>query len=82
LILKTEVLAQFQKEVAAINKTLGEHEEIKRFRLIKDEWTTQGGELSPTLKLKRNFISGKYKSIIEEIYSVSKITVNNKLRLP
>lgn len=72
LIQKTEVLAQLQKEVAEINKTLGEHEEIKRFRLVSDEWTSQSGELSPTLKLKRNYVAGKYKAIIEEIYSVSK----------
>ncbi|HET6556360.1 MAG TPA: long-chain fatty acid--CoA ligase [Prolixibacteraceae bacterium] len=72
LIQKPEVMAQIQKEVAGINKTLGEHEEIKRFRLVSDEWTPQSGELSPTLKLRRNFIAGKYKSLMEEIYAVSK----------
>jgi long-chain acyl-CoA synthetase len=74
LIQKPEIIAQLQKEVVEINKTLGEHEEIKRFRLVSDEWTPQSGELSPTLKLKRNYIAQKYKSIIEEIYSVSKNT--------
>jgi len=82
LIQKTEVLAQFQREVAAINKTLGEHEEIKRFRLVSDEWTPQSGELSPTLKLKRNYVADKYKTIIEEIYSVSKIQPGGKFRIP
>lgn len=72
LIQKHEVLAQLHKEVTEINKTLGEYEEIKRFRLVSDEWTTQSGELSPTLKLKRNYIAGKYKDVIDEIYSVSK----------
>ncbi len=82
LIQKTEVLAQFQREVAAINKTMGEHEEIKRFRLVIDEWTPQSGELSPTLKLKRNYVAAKYKTIIDEIYSVSKIQPGGKFRLP
>jgi long-chain acyl-CoA synthetase len=82
LIHKTEVLAQLQKEVAAINKTLGEHEEIKRFRLVSDEWTPQSGELSPTLKLKRNYVATKYKSIIDEIYSVSKNQPGGRFRLP
>ncbi|HAH24878.1 MAG TPA: long-chain fatty acid--CoA ligase [Prolixibacteraceae bacterium] len=81
LIQQPEVIAQLQKEVAEINKTLGEHEEIKRFRLVPDEWTSQSGELSPTLKLKRNYIAGKYKSIIEEIYSVSKVSGNSKSKL-
>ena len=82
LIQKPEVLAQFQREVAAINKTLGEHEEIKRFRLVNDEWTPQSGELSPTLKLKRNYVAAKYKSIIDEIYSVQKIQPGGRFRLP
>jgi len=82
LIHKTEVLAQLQKEVAAINKTLGEHEEIKRFRLVNDEWTPQSGELSPTLKLKRNYVAAKYKTIIDEIYSVSKSQPGGRFRLP
>ncbi len=82
LIHNTEVLAQLQKEVVAINKTLGEHEEIKRFRLVSDEWTPQTGELSPTLKLKRNYVAAKYNSIIDEIYSVSKVQPGGRFRLP
>jgi long-chain acyl-CoA synthetase len=82
LIRNTEVLAQLQREVSAINKTLGEHEEIKRFRLVSDEWTPQTGELSPTLKLKRNYVADKYKAIINEIYSVSKIQPGGRFRLP
>jgi len=82
LIRNTEVLAQFQREVVAINKTLGEHEEIKRFRLVNDEWTPQSGELSPTLKLKRNYVAEKYKTIIDEIYSVQKIQPGGRFRLP
>lgn len=82
LIRNTEVLAQLQREVSAINKTLGEHEEIKRFRLVSEEWTPQSGELSPTLKLKRNFVADKYKTIIDEIYSVSKIQPGGRFRLP
>lgn len=72
LIQHPEVMAQIQKEVVAINKTLGEHEEIKRFRLVGEEWTPQTGELSPTLKLKRNYLAAKYKALIDEIYAVSK----------
>lgn len=74
LIEKDEVYAQLQKEVSLINKTLGEHEQIKRFRLVCEEWTPQNGELSPTLKLKRNYVTEKYKHIIEEIYATAKDT--------
>lgn len=66
------VVARIQQEVIQINKTLGQHEEIKRFRLVCDEWTPATGELSPTLKLRRNVVAAKYKHIIDEIYTVSK----------
>lgn len=66
------VVAKIQKEVQQINKTLGLHEEIKRFRLVCDEWSPATGELSPTLKLRRNVVASKYKHIIDEIYSVQK----------
>jgi len=77
-----EVVAQLHKEVVAINKTLSEHEEIKRFRLVSDEWTPQSGELSPTLKLRRNYVAEKYKAIIDEIYLVSKTQNGSRFRLP
>ncbi len=53
-----------------MNKNLGEFEQIKRFRLVTEEWTPQTGELSPTLKLRRNILTGRYQNIINEIYSV------------
>ncbi|MGQ8336578.1 AMP-dependent synthetase/ligase [Sunxiuqinia sp. A32] len=73
----SEVTAQYQKEVSLINKELGDHEQIKRFRLVCEEWTPQNGELSPTLKLKRNYVAEKYAHIIEDIYSVSKQSQSN-----
>jgi long-chain acyl-CoA synthetase len=63
------VIERFSKEVKEINKSLGEHEQIKRFRLVIDEWSPQSGELSPTLKLKRNLLAQHYKELITDIYS-------------
>jgi long-chain acyl-CoA synthetase len=68
LVEMPEVLERFSKEVKEVNKSLGEHEQIKRFRLVTEEWTSQTGELSPTLKLRRNYLSSRYKDIISEIY--------------
>jgi long-chain acyl-CoA synthetase len=72
LISQPAVLAMYQAEVKEINKTLGQHEEIKRFRLVSDSWTSQSGELSQTLKLKRKVIEEKYSDIIEEIFASSR----------
>ncbi|WP_163708610.1 AMP-dependent synthetase/ligase [Mangrovibacterium lignilyticum] len=72
LVQMKAVVENYKKEVTIINKTLGEHEEIKRFRLVCEEWSSQNGELSPTLKLKRNYVTKKYQHIIDDIYAVSK----------
>ena len=67
-----KVQAVFLKEVKLINKTMGQHEEIKRFRLVSDTWSPATGELSQTLKLKRKVIEAKYKNLIEEIFASSR----------
>jgi len=72
LIHKPEIIDKIQKEVAIINKTLGLHEQISRIRLVCEEWTPSSGELSPTLKLRRNMVAVKYQVLIDDIYSVGK----------
>ena len=72
LISNQLVFARYQKEVNEMNQNLGDHEKIKRFRLVSDEWTAQTGELSPTLKLKRKMLYQKYSAVISEIFSVDK----------
>lgn len=72
LIKIPEVVEKLQKEVNIINKSLGSHEQILRIRLVHEEWTPASGELSPTLKLRRNMVAVKYRHLIDEIYSVGK----------
>lgn len=63
-----EVLKKFRKIVEQYNKFFGETEQIKRFKLISYVWSIQTGELTPTLKLKRNYISKKYSETIESLF--------------
>ncbi len=72
LIQKPEIYEKIQKEVKIINKTLGLHEQISRIRLVCEEWTPASGELSPTLKLRRNMVAVKYQHLIDDIYSAGK----------
>jgi long-chain acyl-CoA synthetase len=69
LIASPRVADRIQREIERFNKQLAPHEQIKRFRLVIDEWSPQTGELSPTLKLKRLVLMKKYQSIIDEIYN-------------
>jgi len=63
-----EVHQYFRDHIGQLNKKLSEPERILRIRLVPDEWTTAGGELSPTLKLKRSFLKSKYSELMESIY--------------
>jgi long-chain acyl-CoA synthetase len=71
-----EVIERFSRDIKEINNSLGEHEQIKRFRLVTEEWSPQSGELSPTLKLKRNLLVQHYKHIMADIYARSDAEVN------
>lgn len=70
LIQLPEVISKLQKEVMKVNKTLGSHEQINRIRLVCEEWTPATGELSPTLKLRRNAVAVKYQHLIDDIYAL------------
>ena len=56
-------------EIESINKDLAQFARIKNFALLGAEWTTAGGELTPTQKLKRREILKKYAVEMEGIYA-------------
>jgi long-chain acyl-CoA synthetase len=63
-----DVKARFAAEVKKINENFGDTEKIKRYELIADEWSVTNGLLTPTLKVKRSIILGKYKDLIDKMY--------------
>jgi long-chain acyl-CoA synthetase len=76
LIKEPQVNELFSGIVKAFNSSLSKEEQVKRFRIVPDEWTPESGELSPTLKLKRSVLNDKYDVLISEIFS--KETIPNK----
>jgi long-chain acyl-CoA synthetase len=64
------VIERIQKEVDYFNEFYGNWEKIKKFKLLPHEMSIEGGELTPTLKLKRKIILEKYKKLVAEIYDV------------
>jgi len=68
LISNQKVLDRIQKEVDLFNAEFGKFEQIKKFKLLPAEFSIEGGELTPTLKLKRKVIMAKYDALVEEIY--------------
>ena len=64
-----EVLDLIENEIEKVNKNFARVETIKRFRLIDQQLTAEDDELTPTMKLKRKFVSEKYKTLIDEMYA-------------
>lgn len=63
-----EVNKLLEEEVQRLNQSFGQWEQVKKFKLLPQEWTIDGGELTPTLKLKRKPILARYHGEIEALY--------------
>lgn len=63
-----KLVAWIDSEVESVNGVLASFETIKKFKILPHDFTTETGELTPSLKLKRKVISEKYKSVIEQMY--------------
>lgn len=66
-----KVIARINEEVEKINEKFGNWEKIKKIELTPEVWSIGGGELTPTLKLKRKQVLEKYKDLYDKIYKSS-----------
>lgn len=64
-----EVKKVFQQYIDEKNKNFGQWETVKKFTLMPKEWSIDGGELTPTMKVKRKVVNEKYKAEIEALYA-------------
>lgn len=62
------------KEVQKYNKRFDHIEQIKKIALVPDIWSVESGELTPTMKVKRKFLTEKYRELIDLIYNAPVIT--------
>lgn len=69
VVKRPEIIEKYQQIVEEKNKDFGHTDQIKKFRLMADEWTVPGGQLTPTMKLKRKVIIEKYRDLIEDMYN-------------
>lgn len=65
----TRILNLFERQIAARTQSLAQFEKIKKIALLDHEFTVVGGELTPTLKVKRRVIDQKYREVIDGLYS-------------
>ena len=63
------VIDLFERQIAGLTPDLANYERVKKIALIPDELTIAGGELTPTMKVKRRVIDEKYREVIDRIYA-------------
>ncbi|MCS7183620.1 MAG: long-chain fatty acid--CoA ligase, partial [Thermoanaerobaculum sp.] len=68
LVQHPAVLQLYQGVVDQVNSTLARFETIKKFRLLSQPFTMDGGELTPTLKVKRRVILQRFGALVEAMY--------------
>jgi long-chain acyl-CoA synthetase len=69
LVKDPKVVKVYQEIVDKVNADLPSYESMKRMRVVPEEWSVEGGELTPSMKLKRRVVEKKYEKEIAEFYA-------------
>jgi long-chain acyl-CoA synthetase len=64
-----QIRAEVQRAVDAVNSTVGPVEQIKYFEILPHDLAQETGELTPTLKVKRNVVADKYADVVDALYT-------------
>jgi long-subunit acyl-CoA synthetase (AMP-forming) len=70
---KKEIQAQMAKALVSVNRDLMEYQKLKKIIIVQDEWTTENGMLTPSLKIKRNVLSAKYEPLLMSTYEMDEL---------
>ena len=62
------VIEEVQRDIERLSQDLAPFEKIKRIVLLQNEFTIESGELTPSLKIKRNVVERKYRELIDSLY--------------
>ena len=68
LVKDPKVKKLYEEIVKKVNKELQSHEVLKKVGVMPEEWSIEGGELTPSMKLKRRVILERYKDRIDALY--------------
>lgn len=69
LVQHPEVLRLYQEVLDRLNGSLAQFERVKRFALLPTEFTMERGELTPTMKVRRQVVEQRWRSVIDTIYA-------------
>ena len=61
--------ALIQAHIDQINEKFARVEQVKKFEILPDDLSQESGELTPTLKVKRNVVAEKYEKDVDALYA-------------
>jgi long-chain acyl-CoA synthetase len=64
-----KIIDLFERQIEKLTENLARYEKVKKIALLENELTVEGGELTPTLKVKRRVVDEKYREVIEQLYA-------------
>lgn len=68
LVRHPRIVEFFKKKIDEVTRDLAPHEKIKKIALLDEEFSVEGGELTPTLKVRRKFVEDKHRDLIDGLY--------------
>lgn len=68
LVNNPQIISMVENEITRYNRHFGKWEQIKKIKLLDKEWTIGGGQLTPTLKLKRKIIEEQFATEINTLF--------------
>jgi len=69
LVEDADLRAEIEAAIEDANKAVSKAESIRKFRVLTDEWTEEGGQLTPSLKLKRNVVMRENRDDVAALYT-------------
>ncbi len=69
VVVDQTILTEVRRSVDEVNRSLASYEQIKQFTVISREFSIADGEMTPTLKMKRNVIETRFRPVIDRMYN-------------
>ena len=70
IVVRSEAtVTEVGRVVSAVNRSLAQYEQIKRFVVISREFSVEEGEMTPTLKMKRSVVEARFRDVIDSMYA-------------
>ncbi len=71
VVVDSKIIEPIQRQIEKVNAQLANYEKVKNFTVLAKEFSIDAGEMTPTMKMKRNVVEEHYSEIIDKMYASS-----------